>query len=259
VAGKNGTPVFLISGLLSAPHHERHPRGHHRSGQPQVRHGDRAVPDPGRVPNLHPGAVTFAARPSGSAARRSARTSPRTATTARRASGAFPMRSARRTLHNGQTRTPPVKDPFLTGETMAHDGKGGLGLLVHQVRGGELDREGFLRAAQQAGVTEEQAAVLADAALAARENQRRPREQPREGHDFIVIGSGSIRCWCSRPEVLATHPADITSAAFALHQENKDTQQESNLESRHFTQLDRQHGPACSLSGANGGWPARPG
>ncbi|WNG52605.1 FAD-binding protein [Archangium minus] len=77
---------------------------------------------------------------------------------------------------------------------MEHDGKGGLGLLVHQVRSGELDREGFLRAAREAGVTEERAAGLADEALAAWENQRRLRENPREAYDFIVIGAGSAGC-----------------------------------------------------------------
>ncbi|WP_395837541.1 GMC family oxidoreductase [Cystobacter fuscus] len=77
---------------------------------------------------------------------------------------------------------------------MEHDGKGGLGLLVHRVRSGELDRRGFLRAAREAGVPEERAAGLADEALAAWENQRRLREQPREAYDFIVIGAGSAGC-----------------------------------------------------------------
>ncbi|WPB79928.1 FAD-dependent oxidoreductase [Archangium violaceum] len=69
-----------------------------------------------------------------------------------------------------------------------------LGLLVHQVRSGELDREGFLQAAKEAGVPAERAQQLAGEALASWENQRRLRESPREAHDFIVIGAGSAGC-----------------------------------------------------------------
>lgn len=77
---------------------------------------------------------------------------------------------------------------------MERNRNGTLGLLVHQVRSGELDREGFLQAAKEAGVPAERAALLAEDALAACENQRRLRESPREAHDFIVIGAGSAGC-----------------------------------------------------------------
>jgi choline dehydrogenase len=77
---------------------------------------------------------------------------------------------------------------------MSGNGDAGIGLLVHQVRSGELDREGFLRAAARAGVPAERAASLADEALATWENQRRLGENPREAYDFIVIGAGSAGC-----------------------------------------------------------------
>ncbi|WP_257445959.1 GMC family oxidoreductase [Archangium lipolyticum] len=70
----------------------------------------------------------------------------------------------------------------------------GIGLLMHRLRSGELDREGFLQQAEQAGIPAERAAALAGEALASWENQRRLRENPREVYDFIVIGAGSAGC-----------------------------------------------------------------
>jgi choline dehydrogenase len=77
---------------------------------------------------------------------------------------------------------------------MSRNADAGIGLLVHRVRSGELDREGFLQEARRAGVPEARAAVLADEALATWENQRRLRASPREAYDFIVIGAGSAGC-----------------------------------------------------------------
>jgi choline dehydrogenase len=66
-----------------------------------------------------------------------------------------------------------------------------IGRLVHQLRSGEVDQQGFLQQAAAAGVPVERAASLAAEALAVYENQKRLRENPQEAYDFIVIGAGS--------------------------------------------------------------------
>ena len=66
-----------------------------------------------------------------------------------------------------------------------------IGQFVHQLRSGELDREGFMKVAAEAGVSAERASTLAGEALATYENQKHLRENLQEAYDFIIIGAGT--------------------------------------------------------------------
>ena len=68
----------------------------------------------------------------------------------------------------------------------------GLGQLTHLLRAGEMNRETFLEAANALGATRVE--ELANAAVAANENQKRLSRNLLPEYDFIVVGAGSAGC-----------------------------------------------------------------
>ena len=70
----------------------------------------------------------------------------------------------------------------------------GLGLLLHRVRSGELERDAFLVSATALGIEAAEAARLADGALAVHQNQHRLRGELPERFDYVIAGAGSGGC-----------------------------------------------------------------
>src|SRR5690349_7440005 len=92
-----------------------------------------------------------------------------------------------------ETRASAVPRPspdIKTGEGMSQQ-QIRIGQFVHQLRSGELDEEGFMRVASEAGLPVERARTLAREALATHHNQRHLRENLQELYDFIIIGAGT--------------------------------------------------------------------